>query len=95
MVRLVILLAFGLNCAVAAAALTCEQLANVAYATQQLRDQGNSLADVLADADRLKETDKLNDQDLERVRDIVGEAFSGGSSMPIEFLRECKDKRRR
>ncbi len=93
--RLVILLVLALNCAVAAAALTCEQLANVAYATQQLRDQGNSLAEVMANADRLKENDKLNDQDLERVRDIVGEAYSGGSRMPLEFLQECKAKQRR
>ena len=88
--RLVLFLALGYHCA-AAAAVTCEQLANVAYATQQLRNQGQSLQAVLAEADKLESSGKFTAGELERIRDVVNTAFTGGRS-PLEVLQECKDK---
>ena len=75
--------------------MTCEQLASIAVTTQQLRDQGNSLADVLAEVDKLESTNKFTGPDLERIKDVAGQAFSGGSRMPLDLLKECKDKRPR
>lgn len=88
--RLVLLLALGYHCA-AGAALTCEQLANIAYATQQLRNQGQSLQAVLAEADKLESSGKFTAGELERIRDVVDTAFTGGRS-PLEVLQECKDR---
>ena len=87
--RLVLLLALGYHCA-AAAALTCEQLANVALVTQQLRNQGQSLQAVQAEAGKLGSSGKFTAGELERIRDVVDTAFKGGRS-PLEVLQECKD----
>ena len=90
-VRLVLLLALGYHCAAAAAAVTCEQLADIAYATQQLRDQGQSLQAVLGEAGKLESSGKFTAGDLERIRFVVETAFRGGRS-PLEVLQECKDR---
>ena len=87
--RLVLFLALGYHCA-AAAAVTCEQLAGIAYTTQQLRDQGQSLQAVLAEADKLKSSGKFTAGELERIRGVVDTAFRGGRS-PLEVLQDCKD----
>ena len=92
LVRLIASLVFGLNCAVASAAVTCEQLAGIAVSTQQMRDQGYSLAEVLAEADKLKASDKFTGPDLERIKDVVDQAFKAGTRMPLDLLKECKDK---
>jgi hypothetical protein len=89
--RLVVFLALGFNCAVAAAAVTCEQLADIAYATQQLRDEGYSLTVVLAEADKLASSDKFTAADLDRIKHVVEKAFTRIQS-PLEVLQECKNK---
>lgn len=89
--RVVAFLVLGFNCAVAAAAVTCEQLADIAYATQQLRDDGHSLATVLAEADKLESSGKFTAAELDRIRDVVEKAFKRAQS-PLEVLQECKDK---
>lgn len=89
--RLIAALVLGFNCVVAAAAVTCEQLADIAYATQQLRDQGYSLTVVLAEADKLAASDKITAAEFNRIRDVVEKAFKRIQS-PLEVLQECKDK---
>lgn len=93
--RLILLLALGFHCAAAAAAVTCEQLANIAFTTQKLRDQGHSLAEVLAEADKLESSNKLTAAELENVRSVVEQAFKGGSRQPLEMMRTCKEKLRK
>ena len=90
-VRILLSIAFGFNCALAGSAVTCEQLAEVAVATQQLRDQGYSLQVVLAEADKLELSGKFTGPELARIRDVVEQAFKGMRS-PLEILQECKDK---
>lgn len=90
-VRILLSIAFGFNCALAGAAVTCEQLAELAVATQQLRDQGYSLPVVLAEADKLESSGKFTGPELERIRDVVEQAFKGMRS-PLQILQECKDK---
>ena len=72
--------------------MTCEQLASIAFATQKLRDQGYSLVTVLAEADKLESSNKLTAAELENVRSVVEQAFKGGSRLPLEVLRTCKEK---
>ena len=70
----------------------CDQLANIAFATQKLRDQGYSLTTVLAEADKLESSNKLTAADIESVKKVVEEAFKSGSRFPLEMLQKCKDK---
>ncbi len=87
---LVLLLALGYHGA-AGAAVTCEQFADIAFAAQQLRDQGNSLQMVLAEADKLELSKKFTADDLDRIKDVVAIAFKSIRS-PLEVFQECKDK---
>lgn len=87
---LVLFLALGYHGA-ANGAVTCEQFADVAFATQQLRDQGNSLQMVLAEADKLESSKKFTVDELGRLKDVVEMAFKSIRS-PLEVLQECRDK---
>jgi len=90
LVRLLVYLAIGLNCAVASAAVTCDQLANIAAATEQMRNQGDSLTGVLAEADKLESSNKFTAAELDRIKDVVEQVFNGSRSS-LEILRECKE----
>ncbi len=90
LVRLIVYLAFGLNCAVASAAVTCDQLANIAFTTEQLRNQGYSLPVVLAEADKLESSDRFTVAELDRIKGVVERVFNGSRSS-LEILRECKE----
>ena len=72
--------------------MTCEQLANIAVTAQQLRDQGYSLAAVLAEADKLEASDKLTAAELDRIKDVVEQAFKGSIRTPLDILQQCRDK---
>ncbi len=87
---LVLFLALGYHGA-AGAAVTCEQFGDIAFATQQLRDQGNSLQMVLAEADKLELSKKFTADELDRIKDVVGIAYKSIRS-PLEVFQECKDK---
>lgn len=89
--RLIVFIALGLHCAWAAAAVSCEQLADIAYTTEQLRNQGYSLTVVLAEADKLELSGKFTPPELARIRNVVEKAFKGVQS-PLEVLQECKNK---
>ncbi len=94
-VRLFAYMLLGLASVGASAAVTCEQLAEVAFATQKLRDQGYSLTTVLAETDKLEASNKFTAGDLVIIRSIVDKAFKDGGRMPHELLQSCKDQRRR
>ena len=90
--RILVPVILAVGPALAAAAVTCEQLANTAVAAQQLRDQGYSLAEVMAEADKLKTSDKLTAQEVARVKEIVEQAYNGSLRTPLDILQECRDK---
>ena len=74
---------------VAAAAVTCEQLGNIAQTTEELRNQGYALESVLAEADKLEASDKLSKQDIGLVRKTVDQTFKRDRT-PLEILQECR-----
>ena len=90
--RPLLFLALAFHCVAVSAALTCEQLAGIAFTTQSLRDQGYSLDTVLAEADKLESSNKLTTAEIANVRSVVDQAFKGGSRVPLEVLRICKEK---
>jgi hypothetical protein len=62
----------------AQALITCDQLVNVAYSTQQARDkQGASLRDVLAEAEKLQKTYDLTATELEEVKAVITATYGG------------------
>jgi len=91
-VRFLLCVILGVYPALAGAALTCEQLANTAAAAQKLRDQGYSLAEVKAEADKLEASDQLTPQEINRVKAAVEEGFNGSLRTPLDILQECRDK---
>jgi len=92
--RLITFAVFALQGVSAAAAVSCEQLADIAYATEQLRNQGHSLTTVLAEADKLELSGKLTRDELDLIKGVVDRAFKSIQS-PLEVLQSCRDKLKR
>lgn len=88
--RLIKILILWSYCAAAAAAVTCDQLGNIALATEQFRNQGESLAVVLIEADKLESSNDLSKADMVRVRQTVQQAFDR-TRTPLEIRKDCKD----
>jgi hypothetical protein len=88
--RLTVYIILLLNCAPAAAAVTCDQLGNIALATEQYRNQGESLQAILAEADKLESGGNLNKEDMVRVRQTVQESYDR-TRTPLEIRRDCKE----
>ena len=80
-----------LYCAPGAAAVTCEQLGNIALATEQYRNQGEPLQVLLAEADKL-EGDGMTRDDMAKIRKTVLETYDR-TRTPLEVRKECKDVR--
>ncbi|HEV2008538.1 MAG TPA: hypothetical protein VGQ88_07425 [Burkholderiales bacterium] len=93
--RLLVCLALLIYGAAASAEVTCDQLANIAYAAQQMRDQGYSLTVVQGEVDKLQTNNKFGAAEMERIRDVADQAFKGGARSPLEILQECKHRARR
>ena len=74
-----------------AAAVTCEQLGEIAYITERLRDNGTPLSDVMADADRLEADKQFGGADLEKIRETIHAAFNRIRNTN-ETLLECREK---
>ena len=74
---------------VAGAALSCEQLLAVSQTTINLRDQGHSLSDVLAEVERGDIRQKLDAQEVNLLRQIVRISFTSEYS-PREILEACQ-----
>ena len=92
--RTILFLISWLICVAAPAAVTCEQLGNIAQTTEQLRNQGNALAEVLAEADKLEVSNQLSKQDIGLVRAVVEKVFTRDRT-PLEILQECRQARPR
>ena len=92
--RAIIFMTSCLVSVVASAAVTCEQLGNIAQTTEELRNQGYALESVLAEADKLEASDKLSKQDIGRVRKTVDQTFKRDRT-PLEILQECRASQRR
>jgi len=88
--RLVTMLALGLACPVAAAAVTCEQYGAIAQQTVRLRDQGTSLKRLLADVDRGEMKEKLTPHERAVVRNVVRHSFEG-TLAPAEVVEACRE----
>ena len=71
------------------AAVTCEQMGNIALATEQYRNQGESLQAVLAEANKLENDGQFSKDDMLRIRRTVQESFDRTRSA-LEILAECK-----
>jgi hypothetical protein len=78
------------GCVPAAAAITCDQLGNLALATEQYRNQGESLSVLLAEAEKLEVTNKLTKEDMVRVKQTVQRTFDR-SMTPYDVRKDCKD----
>ena len=75
------------------AAVTCEQLGEIAYVTERLRDNGTSLAEVMQEADRL-EAERFSDGDMLAIRETIENAFKRTRNTN-ETLVECIAKRKK
>jgi hypothetical protein len=93
--RLLACFVIALCCIPAHAAVTCEQLAEIAAATQRLRDEGNAMATVLVEADKLAFTNKFTAAEIENIRIVVMQAFNGGGRYPYDLLQSCREKLRK
>ena len=92
--RLITFAVFALQGVPAGAAVSCEQLADNAYATEQLRNQGHSLTTVLAEADKLESSGNFTRDELDLIKGVVDRAFKSIQS-PLEVLQSCRDKLKR
>ncbi len=88
-VRTSLYLILLLNCAPCAAVVTCDQLGNLALATEQYRNQGEPLQVLLAEADKL-ESGGLTKEDMVKVRKTVQESYDR-TRTPLEIRKDCKD----
>jgi len=71
------------------AAVTCEQLAEIAYVTERLRDNGTPLAEVMGEADRLEATKRFTPVEVAGIRQTIEFAFKRVRN-PNETLLECR-----
>ena len=83
----IILLLYAMT---SAAAVTCEQLGNIALATEKYRNDGEPLQVLLAEADKLEVDGKLTKEDMGRIKKTVQESYDR-TRTPLEIRKECKD----
>ena len=72
------------------AVVTCDQLGNVALATEQYRNEGEPLQVLLAEADKLGGDGKITKDDMALMRKTVQESYDR-TRTPLEIRKECKD----
>ena len=78
-----------LYCAPCAAALTCDQMGNIALATEQYRNQGEPLQVLLAEANKL-ESGGMSKEDLVMVKKTIQETYDR-TRTPLEIRKDCKE----
>ena len=88
--RRILIAALCLNSAVAAAAVTCDQLGNIALTTERLRNQGYSLPALLDEADKVAAAESMTPQETASVREVVVLTFNSDRS-PLEIRQKCKE----
>jgi len=89
-VRLIVYGILILQCAPAVAAITCDQLGNIALATEQYRNQGEQLQIIMVEVDKLEAANNLSKEDMLRVRQTVQQSYDR-TRTPLEIRKECKD----
>lgn len=77
--------------AAVAAAVSCEQLAEIAYVTERMRDNGTSLADVMLEADRIEASKKFTADEIAGIRETIDNSFKRIRNTN-ETLLECRAK---
>lgn len=87
-------LSLAASSATARAEVTCEQLAEIAYVTERLRDNGTPLASVMGEADRLEATGRLTAAELAGIRETIDKAFSRNRTSN-ETLLDCRARTKR
>jgi hypothetical protein len=79
-----------LYCAPSAATVTCDQLGNIALATEKYRNDGEPLQLLMAEADKLGGDGKMSKDDMTRIKKTVQESYDR-TRTPLEIRKECKD----
>lgn len=88
MMRIVLVAGLSLFCVTAQAELTCEQLGAIAQATVDLRNQGNTLNALLAEA-RRDGKNKYTEQELVMIGNLIRHIYDSTLD-PAEVLEACK-----
>ena len=79
-----------LFCLPAAAAVTCDQLGNLALATEQYRNEGVPLQVLMAEADKLASDGQLTKDDMQRIKKTVQDSYDR-TRTPVEIRKACKE----
>jgi hypothetical protein len=79
-----------LYCAPGAAAVTCDQLGNLALATEQYRNEGVPLQALMGEADKLAIDGTMTRDDMQRIKKTVQESYDR-TRTPLEIRKNCKE----
>ena len=88
MMRIILVAGLSLVCVTAQAELTCEQLGAIAQTTVELRNQGNTLNALLAEA-RRDGKNKYTEQELALIGNLIRHSYDSTVS-PAEVVEACK-----
>ena len=88
MMRIILVAGLSLFSVTAQAELTCEQLGAIAQTTVELRNQGNTLNGLLAEA-RRDGKNKYTEQELVLIGNLIRHSYDSTLS-PAEVLEACK-----
>jgi len=80
--------------AAAPAAVTCEQLAEIAYVTERMRDGGAPLADIMREADRLDTDKRFSATEVADIRETMDNAFKRIRNANEAYL-DCRKKEKK
>ena len=86
--RIVVVAGLSLACVTAQAELSCEQLGAVAQTTVELRNQGNTLNALLAEA-RRDGQGKYTEQEMALIGKLIRHSYDSSVS-PAQVLEACK-----
>ncbi len=88
MMRIALAAGLSLSCVAAQAELSCEQMGAIAQTTVDLRNQGNSLNALLAEARRDGKV-KYTEQELTLIGTLIRHSYDSTVS-PAEVIEACK-----
>lgn len=87
-IRIAFIAGLPLVCAAAQAELSCAQLGTIAQTTVELRNQGNTLNALLAEA-RRDGKNKYTEQEMTLIQNLIRHSYDSTVS-PAEVLEACK-----
>ena len=88
--RLIIVMLLCSYATAAAALVTCDQLGNIALATEEYRKQGVSLAALMVEADKLESSGNMSKEEVLLVRRTVQQTFDR-TRTALEIRMDCTD----